>query len=153
RKIAYQSGRDRIAGHEDDGDVARCILCRMCGGSLHRDDQVRPAANELGGQLGQADFLALRRLHLDPDSPALEVARVAERRAEWPHGLRAGDEQETDAAVATRLLRGRRARPGRARRDRAAESQDEIPPSHSITSSARCCTSRGTSMPMAFADL
>src|SRR6266516_1805349 len=45
-------------------------------------------------------------------------------------------------------LRARRERP---RNRRAAEKRDERAPLHSITSSARCCRNKGTSMPIAFA--
>src|SRR5262249_52258261 len=47
------------------------------------------------------------------------------------------------------LLRARRERP----RCRAAEQRDELPPLHSITSSARCWKNKGTSMPSAVAVL
>jgi hypothetical protein len=48
------------------------------------------------------------------------------------------------------LLRARRERP---RDHRAAEERDELAPSHSITSSARCWSWVGTSRPSALAVL
>src|SRR6476660_10518312 len=47
-----------------------------------------------------------------------------------------------------RLLRVRDARPCCRR---TAKQRDELAPPHSITSSARCCRNKGTSMPIAFA--
>src|SRR5262249_32551742 len=47
-----------------------------------------------------------------------------------------------------RLLRARRNRP----RGRAAEQRNEVPPPHSITSSARASSIGGTSRPSALAD-
>src|SRR6516165_11416585 len=57
--------------------------------------------------------------------------------------------QNSDPAHPLALLRARREGPRR----RAAEQRDEVPPPHSITSSARCCKNHGTSSPSAFAVL
>src|SRR5262249_23652093 len=57
--------------------------------------------------------------------------------------------EPADAPDLSGLLRARRERPRR----RAAEQRDELATFHSITSSARCCSCNGTSMPSALAVL
>src|SRR5262245_42484810 len=52
--------------------------------------------------------------------------------------------EHADASHPLALLRPRRERPCRRR---AAEQRDELTPSHSITSSASCCSCNGTSRP------
>src|SRR4029077_11959012 len=54
---------------------------------------------------------------------------------------------DADASHPLALLRPRRERPG----CRAAEQRDELPPLHSITSSARASKVAGTSRPTTFA--
>jgi uncharacterized caspase-like protein len=66
---------------------------------------------------------------------------------EWRIGVGAPTTQKSNHRH-RRLLRARRERP---RRHRAAEQRDEVPPFHSITSSARASSVGGTSRPSAFA--
>src|SRR5262245_532740 len=63
---------------------------------------------------------------------------------------RSGGETEEPDYWHSRLLRPRRERP---RNRRAAEQRDELPPPHSITSSASCWRCKGTSRPTALAVL
>src|SRR5262249_10590800 len=58
--------------------------------------------------------------------------------------------EQADATHPLALLRARRERPCCRR---TAEKRDELAPSHSITSSARCWRNQGTSRPSAFAVL
>src|SRR5262249_32817367 len=62
-------------------------------------------------------------------------------------------EQGGDERKAIRLLRPRGERPKGARSRSAAEPRDELPPSHSITSSARRRKDSGIVSPIAFAVL
>ena len=127
RKVADQPRRDWIACHHDDGNVAGRILCRMGGRGLYRDDDIDLAANQFRRQFGEASDLALRRSDLDLDILPLDIAKIAERLAKWPHGFWATDDEARRCAASARLLRTRRERP---RGGCATEQRDELAAFH-----------------------
>src|SRR5262249_6886498 len=90
-----------------------------------------------------------------PDVAALDPSKLLEPFPErcsslLPFPVALGKSlQYSDAAHALALLRARCEWPRRC----AAEQRYELAASHSITSSARCCSIQGTSRPSAFAVL
>src|SRR5215510_4637517 len=111
-----------------------------------REDQVHLGANQLGGQFRKSLVVPLRPAVLDGDVRTLDITEVAQTHADSlkPRGKRRWrcHAEESDPRHLARLLRAHRERP----RGRAAEQRDELPPFHSITSSARASSVRGTSM-------
>src|SRR5262245_43042244 len=93
--------------------------------------------------------MALRRPNFDLDISPFEIPEVAERLAKRAERFRAGAKKEADAPHALRLLRAHHQRPYNGR---AAEKRDErATRDHSITSSARASSVRGTVRPSALA--
>src|SRR5690242_10481950 len=133
RKAADQPGRDWIACHHDDGNVARGVHRRIDGRGLYRDDEVDLAANQFRRQFREASYLALRRTHLKLDILPLDITKIAERLAKWPHGFWATDEKHADARHLCRLLRRHYDRP---HSRSATDQRDELPPPHVFASSA-----------------
>src|SRR5262249_29656718 len=118
-----------------------------------REDQVHIGANQFGGQFGKSLVAPLRPAVLDGDVRTLDITEVTQTQADSlkPRGKRRWrcHAEESDPRHLARLLRAHRERP----RGRAAEQRDELPPFHSITSSARASSVRGTSRPSALAVL
>src|SRR5262245_34355590 len=118
-----------------------------------RSDNCHATAYQVGHERRQAIVLAAEPVILDDHVLTLYVARFAEAFAE--RGCMAGRTIERatgDKADhwSCRLLRARRERP---RRCRPADKRDELPPLHSITSSARASSVAGMSRPSALAVL
>src|SRR5262249_49144934 len=104
------------------------------------------------GDLSVALALSLRPAVLDRDSAALVPAKFTQPFHEGANPTApVGRSARAQEAYSRQrwLLRARRNRPRR----RAADKRDELPPPHSITSSASCWRCRGTSRPIAFAVL
>ena len=97
----------------------------MGGRRLHRDDDIDSAANQFRRQFGEASVLALRRSDLELNIFPLDIAKVGQRLAKRPQGLRATDEKEADAPHPL-LLCARRERPYR----RTTDYRDELAPPH-----------------------
>jgi len=129
RKVADQPGRDWIACHHNDGNVARGILRRIDGRGLYRDDDIDLTANQFRGQFGEATNLALRRSDLNLDILRLGIAKIVECFAKRSHRFRTPDEKYADASQPLALLRTRTERP----RDRGTANEcDEFAPLHAL---------------------
>src|SRR5262245_24723224 len=111
-----------------------------------RNDHSHPLIHQVCCQPRQAVISAIGPAEGDMRIPALNVASFAQAAPECGN---VGCERPRRPAVEEAdhrrhwLLRARRERP----RSRAAEQRDELAPSHSITSSARAMSVRGTSRP------
>src|SRR5262245_42150570 len=103
-----------------------------------------------------ADGIGIRRcpagidLHISADGPAKRLQPLQEGSEPClvMRIVRRCGEEHADAPHPLALLRPRRERP---RGCRTAESQDELAPLHSITSSALACSTSGISIPSSLA--
>ena len=128
-----------------------CHRRRICAG----DDHCHLLANQVGRQRRQSVVLAVRPAIFDRqvstlDKPGFNQAPTESGCINLPCRIVSGpDQQRPDPADALTLLCPRRQRP----RSRTAEQSDELPPPHSITSSARPRSVTGKVMPSVFAVL
>src|SRR5262249_28098076 len=139
------------AAYEDDRDGRSRRLGRNCRGGIVCSDYCHPTAYQIGCEVRQLIVLVLAPAILDRHIPALDVAHFTNALLECGQKVcTAGTRRAVEHPDHRhrRLLRARRDRP---RGRRAAEQRDELAPLHSITSSARCWSSSGTSSPRAFA--
>src|SRR5262249_46669608 len=116
-----------------------------------RSDHRHLTAHQIGCEVGQSVGLVLRPAILDRHILALDVAGFTKALAECGQISCTIDRRraaEDPDAGHRRLLRARCERP---RRGRAADERDELPPLHSITSSARASSVGGTSRPSSLA--
>ena len=150
-----QAGRKptayHVIGHADDGDRLGRALRRSDGGVAEGDDEINVLRHEFAGQRGRslAAGLGPNKQEVDIASlfPANRLHVAPKRFSEGLQHILPIGSQYADHGHAT-LLRARRERP---RGRRAAEQRYELPPFHSITSSARASKVAGTSRPSAFA--
>src|SRR6516164_8995708 len=154
RQAVDEAGSNWIGNkHEYDRQRARGLEQRLRPTGAIGEDHVGRERNQLGRDLativGAAGGPAVHHPHVAAIDPAqfLEpVQKSGETRKRF-RIVRSDRHQHPDTAHPA-LLRARSERP---RRRRAAEKRDELPPSHSITSSARASRLGGTSRPSAFA--
>ena len=151
-RLGDEAADDRVvAGHEHDWYRRGCSLGRERRRGIS-DDQGHLLVNQISDYIRQPMGLIFRRAVFDRDILALDEACFLQALKEGGHEVRSVSErsvpQETNNRH-RRLLRARRERPRR----RAAESQDERAPLHSITSSARASSVGGTFIPSAVAVL
>src|SRR6516165_3181172 len=142
-----------FGGNEGDRDGRGCRLDSGRRGGRARGDYSDLSANQFGRQLRQSIVLVLGEAIDDCYVLALHIANLFEALAKCAQTVRhrvgrSGVEQPNYRH--RRLLRARRERP---RHRRAAKQRDNLPPSHSMTSSAVICMISGTVMPSAFAVL
>src|SRR5262249_16974877 len=140
---------------EHDRYGLRCLFQRHQASRGAGDDDVRLQANQFDCGSAQALGLAVAPANIEPSIavvPAellkslLEGRKITlSQRVTFSHC-----HQHADAPHLAGLLRPRRERPCRCR---AAQQRDEVALVHSITSSARAMSIRGTSRPSAFAVL
>src|SRR6266404_2248532 len=141
RQAGHESVSDRIAHSTyDDRRRGEHLLCSKAGGRSPREDEVELETRQFGSQSQEPFNLPICCPVLDEDILTLNIAKFVKC---FTEGLQAfpplgrfegADYQITYPCDFRRLLRARRERPrGRC----AAESQDELAPLHSITSSAR----------------
>ena len=119
-----------------------------------RENDIDFQSNELGCELGEAFAASLRPAIFDRDIAALGPTQLTQslHKSGGPLtlcGSRARAEQANGRQLSP-LLRARRNRP---RECSATEKRDELPPPHSITSSARARKDSGIVRPIAFAAL
>ena len=152
-----EAGRDRLARacHHDRNFARRLLRCQ-CSRREEGDDEVDLETHQLGGffrlqirsRLGDAD--------LEAQIAALHIAGLAQafaERFEQRVRIRTGQGEDADG-VDLRLLRLCRFRPEKCTcHRRAAEQRYELPPRHSITSSARTRIASGTESPSSLAVL
>ena len=154
RQARHEALGDRLADPgEHDRNGARRLLCPDQSQGGIGQDQVRRKAQQFRGggpcPLGIGNTPPVIDREIATDRPSQLVEALLKRR-DAAAGLRVvlgQHHQHADAAHAIGRLRARGERPGR----RAAEKGDEIPPPHSITSSARTSNEGGTSRPSALA--
>ena len=138
--------RDLHERHDNWGG-ARCTFgCQHCGPK--GDDNVDLAVNQLGGKPRKAIPTSI-----GPPNGEYEVSALDEPSSlsalrnsftrTYPAAPSIEDADPCDPTDTFTLLRARRQRPRR----RAAEQRDDLPPGHSITSSARARSEEGTSRP------
>src|SRR5262249_54192245 len=143
---------DRIAAHEEDnwngGGRGLRRVCRVNPGRYNHCDS---ALNQIGGERGQSIIVTVRPAVFDGYIAPPLIPGFDEAPAEPVRPLRriAGWDGAEEPNHRHRWLRARRERPRR----RAAEQRDELPASHSITSSARASSVGGTPMSSALAVL
>src|SRR5215468_4842820 len=118
-----------------------------------RENDIDFQSNELGCELGEAFAASLRPAIFDREIAAVDPAEIAHSLHEGGGPLalrrRAARSEQSDGRH-LRLLRARRKWPrGRS----AADQRYELAALHSITSSARATSCRGTSIPSASAVL
>src|SRR5262249_12673825 len=125
--------------------------CKCRGECAGCDDRGHPTPDEIGGQLRQSVKLALRPTVFDGYVSALDIAGLFEAPTErrYRHRRGRGRVEEPDLRDDARLLRPCREGP----RHRAPEPCNELPPPHSITSSARASRFGGIVRPSALAVL
>jgi hypothetical protein len=152
-ETAYETAFDRIVAGDEDDRYGRTrsfgLACRNGpGGSDHGD----PAMNQIGRQPGQEIVSALRPAYVERVVAAFDHAVIAQPLFERIQENLAGC---CCTAAQERYSRGLSLRACRERpcSRRAADQPNELPPSHSITSSARASTDGGTSRPSALAVL
>jgi hypothetical protein len=137
---AAQAGHDpelhRIATHfKDNRNDSGCSLCGERCGSRSRGNHGHLASNQIRRHRRQSISSSLRPAVFDGHVLTFHIARFLQALTECSHHgpvpVRGGNVKEPDHRHC-RLLRPRHERPCR----RAADNADELPPSHSITSSA-----------------
>src|SRR5215831_4518950 len=116
-----------------------------------RSDHRHLTAYQIGCEVGQSVGLVLRPAILDRHILALDVAGFTKALAECGQISCTIDRRRAAEEPDHRHRRLLRARCERPRRRRAADERDELPPLHSITSSARASSDGGTARPRAFA--
>src|SRR5262245_53824068 len=140
-------------GREDDGYRGDCRFGGERSRGTGRRDYLHLAMNQIGYQCRQSVVLPLRPPPFDRYVAALNVTGFAQPLAKCGDGPRVATLGPTGVDEPDhrqrRLLRARRERPRR----RASEQRDELPPLHSITSSARSRIAVGNTIPSLFAVL
>jgi hypothetical protein len=115
RQACDQAAADRVARqYEHDGDN-RCRLLGCRRGGHRRDDDINPAADELGRDLGVTLGTPLSPAVLDGDGAPLDPAQLAQSLSEGggpsAHARRRGRTQKPDCRRLSWLLRSRVERP------------------------------------------
>src|SRR5262249_10167017 len=152
RETCDMTQADRVGvDREDDGNCRGPLPGRFNEGRRRGEDHIDGHARELGRKCGQLPTV-LRPSPPDEDVVARDVAQVAQARPQAISCKRLGDKAEkSDAWQLRTLLRARGEQQKKRRYGRAGEQRDELPPFHSITSSARASSVGGTSRPSAAA--
>src|SRR5262249_5821304 len=147
---------DRIAdSHEYDRNSSRLLPQSLHRPSAPSHDYIRIEGQELRDAIPHTVHIvggpSLVELHIITCRPAQSGQLLPQRtNTGLPYLIGFGErDQDSDFALARRLLRPRRERPRR----RAAKHRDEFAPLHSITPSADACSVSGTAKPSAFAVL
>src|SRR5262249_15228110 len=139
--------RDRK--HDRNG-CGRRLGCESRSGAAGRDDDGNTLANQIGRQTWQSVELVLGPAVFDRDVLAFGIACLLQSLQKSARSLGRRHRAEKADYRHRRLLRAYRERP---RRRCASKQRDELPPFHSITSSARASIEGGSSRPSAFAVL
>src|SRR5262245_42354283 len=151
RQAGDDTDADRIAnGTHHDRYRSRCLLRRQRRRGAPRDDQVNRKRSQFGRHGGVAVVTTFCKARYQPQILAFDIAivlQLARKPLDRRQGLRRKD---PDGPHPLALLPARRERPCGGR---AAKSQDELAPPHSITSLARASTDDGISSPSALAVL
>src|SRR5262249_51649679 len=150
RKACDNTRVDRIAAEAEHDRNRRGRQWRGAGRGPTSDDQIDPRAQQLLDQGGEPAVIPPGVTDLEDEIAALGIAEYAHPREETLQVVvgRRTCRQIADARRLFARLRVRGERPGGCR---AGEQRDELPPSHSITSSARASKGGGTSTPSALA--
>src|SRR5262249_20664638 len=136
--------------HENDRYGPGALLHRPCGGRRGDQDHVSSEAHQLLGRCTHAVGIAAGKANVELDAAALRPAPFSVPACRCSplvpnHGIVLGPGMRTPGAPqAIGRLRACRKRPRRC----AAEAMDELPPSHSITSSARSRNNSGIARPI-----
>jgi hypothetical protein len=152
RKTIDEAGTDWVGDtHEHDGDCARCLQQRRHGRGAGSQNDVRGELHQFRCVSANAVGIAYGPAIIDPQIPVVAPAQLPQHVQESRHptlhvwivwGVATCNHTYPSHPVA--LLRARRERPrGRG----AADQGDELPPFHSITSSARASSVAGISRP------
>src|SRR5262249_43918922 len=144
---------DRVVnGFEHNGDHCCRRLGGQCRRGAARNDQGHVTPDQIGSEHWQAIEPLVRKAEQDFDISPFRIPAFIEAAPQAGHPRRI-TVRSSGAEIADhwycRLLRERRERPNR----RATKARDELPPSHSITSSAWPSSVSGTVSPSAFAVL
>src|SRR5205807_257163 len=158
RQTCDEAEANRVGCQREDDGYDRCrLLCREDCAS-RGDNDIDLESDKLGRDFGVALDASLCPAILDRDGAALDPAEFAQplhksRGPMAPCSRRAGAEK-SDGRQLAGLLRPPGERPKIRRQERrAAEQCDELPPLHSITSSARASSVGGMVRPSVFAVL
>src|SRR5262249_30288449 len=148
RQTCDQAGADRVPGHENDGDDRRRLLGGHDSDSRRCDNDINPAPDELGRDLGEALVAPLRPTILDRDGATIDPTEFAQPLDQGgvpvAMGRRCARPYDSHGWQFAWLLRARRQRPARGG---AADERDDLAPPHSITSSAMARSDGGTLRP------
>src|SRR5262249_9005810 len=146
-KAPHQSELDRISARsENDWYVPRRRFGSQCHIAAYCDDRCRPSAYQLSGKRWQPFDTAVHRVVLDRHVAALckaDLRQTPEKRLDKLRRRFPGWHVEPDDDRLRPLLGPDKERPP----SRATEPRDEIPASHSITSSASASSMGGTDKP------
>src|SRR5262249_31974841 len=138
---------NRVGHQAHDRNRRGHLLCSERHIGCRSSDEIDLHPDEFGDNLGGAVGASFRKPILEGDGAAFDPAEFAQTGHQGSKPLAVGRArawyEHADERLFCGLLRSRRERPGRC----AAESQDEIAPSHSITSSARASSVGGTATP------
>src|SRR5262249_56349306 len=146
REIAHQTSFHGLGNHAHDNRYGgRCLFGRASGCRSFDQHDVDGQPNQFAGEFWQSVGVARSRTKFKDQimpfgisEPAHLLTECCEQRVrKFPTWCK-----DADARRPTRRLRPCRQRP---RYRRAAEERDEMPPPHSITSSARASSVGGTS--------
>src|SRR5262249_24954835 len=153
REARDEPGIDRVAARcKNDGDRAGRPLRRKGPGRTRRHDDVWFGADQLGSKIRKSIILPVRPPVLDNDGLPLDMAQLLQllQKRVDVRLLQSGRgrAQEADAGNLAGLLSSCGERPYD---HRAANQRNELPPPHSITSSARASTVGGILSPSALA--
>jgi len=155
RKARCESRPDPFNAYPNDRYCVASGADRQRDGVGVGDDHVRVAVNDLTSEIGIAFGTPLAGISLDGEVLALDIAQpsqLVEKRRPSPRPCvaevsdRARGSDDRDPVLLRALLRLHRSRRGREQ-----QTNREITPPHSITSSAAASTAGGTVRPSAFA--
>jgi putative ABC transport system substrate-binding protein len=145
---------DRVfSDGEDDRDCRGRRLRGQDRLDISACDDGHPSVYQIGRQLGQTIIPPFCPAIFDRHALAFDIAGFLQTLAKRAQSVRERIGRCRMEKPDHRHRRLLRARPERPRRHRAAEQSDELPPRHSITSSARASNVGGTSRPSALAAL
>src|SRR5262245_13213257 len=142
-----KAGANRVGHQAHDRNRRGHLLCSERHIGCRSSDEIDLHPDKFGDNLGGAVGASFRKPILEGDGAAFDPAEFAQTVHQGGKPLAVGRArawyEHADERLFRRLLRSRRDRPRRC----AAESQDEIAPSHSITSSAATRSLSGTVRP------
>src|ERR1700674_2580288 len=149
RQALNNPGCHRVTrSHHHDRDFPGSVFGSQSIVGDGSDDDINLKTDQIGDELREAIVSPLRISVLNDDSFSLNPSEVTEPLQEGlvPERCIGGREgrQQSYPGDFRRLLRARDERP---RRRHAAEQRDELPPPHSITSSARASSEADTVSP------